>query len=270
MQIYIATDDGGKQGPLFLHQIETMIREGTVQPSQLGWHRDLSDWIPLREIPAVRELLESREREEIKAKLDKESADGTVITRAQVEDAARGRSVLPTNRRPLARFAARLFDSLLVLSVARHFFVMPAPPPDLSRDQFYAWMAQPEILQKFLYLKLILSGLVLILESLFIHFWGATPGKALFRIRLSLSGERPLGLGKSFLRAATVWLAGCGTWDICLGAIALPFGLISLLQTGRTWWDARFAVVVHHSPLRPAHILLILLAFYAILLSFAR
>ena len=53
-------------------------------------------------------------------------------------------------------------------------------------------------------------------------------------------------------------------------AIALPFGLISLLQTGRTWWDARFAVVVHHSPLRPAHILLILLAFYAILLSFAR
>ena len=98
MQIYIATDDGGKQGPLFLHQIETMIREGTVQPSQLGWHRDLSDWIPLREIPAVRELLESREREEIKAKLDKESADGTVITRAQVEDAARGRSVLPTKR----------------------------------------------------------------------------------------------------------------------------------------------------------------------------
>ncbi|MEZ5430596.1 MAG: hypothetical protein R3F31_05330 [Verrucomicrobiales bacterium] len=54
-----------------------------------------------------------------------------------------------------------------------------------------------------------------------------------------------------------MWLAGCGTWDICLGAIALPFGLISLLQTGRTWWDARFAVVVHHSPLRPAHILLI-------------
>ncbi|MEZ5430597.1 MAG: hypothetical protein R3F31_05335 [Verrucomicrobiales bacterium] len=127
MQIYIATDDGGKQGPLFLHQIETMIRRARCS---------LPNWAGIATSPIGSRSAKYRPSGNFSnpgsgrrsAKLDKESADGTVITRAQVEDAARGRSVLPTNRRPLARFAARLFDSLLVLSVARHFFDMPLRP----------------------------------------------------------------------------------------------------------------------------------------------
>lgn len=270
MQIYVATEGGGKLGPLFLHQVEALLAEGKVKPTQLAWHRELPEWIPLRDIPAVREVLEARERVEMKARLDRESADGTIITRAQAEEAAEGKAVLKSELRPLARFSARVFDAMLVSSIVLFFVELPRPSKVMESQELIQWLQQPEHVQQFLNFQVSVYILGILSEAIFIAFWGTTPGKALFRIRLATSSGALLPFGRSLARASLVWIGGCGVWTACLAPITLPIGLATLLHNRRTWWDSSLAVTIHHSPLQPGRVLLILLAFYAIFLSFGR
>ncbi len=69
-------------------------------------------------------------------------------------------------------------------------------------------------------------GVVLIAEPLMLHFWGTTPGKWVFRLRLCQEDGTPLSYEDAFGRTINVLLAGC--------ALRLP--LVSLVTYGLSFY----------------------------------
>ena len=68
-------------------------------------------------------------------------------------------------------------------------------------------------------------GLLLVLEPLCLHFWGATPGKALFGLRITRSSGSFLGYLDALRRTFLVLAAG-------LGFLGFGFRLLSLVSLG--------------------------------------
>ncbi len=104
------------------------------------------------------------------------------------------------------------------------------------------------------------------IEPLFLSRWGATPGKALFRIRvLALETGRKLSYSEALNRSVNVWFRGTG---LGLPVVSLVTEIVAyqrLTSQGVTSWDSDSNSVVTHADLGIVRVLLIILVLLAVL-----
>ena len=97
--------------------------------------------------------------------------------------------------RPWRRFFARSLDlglAALVLLLIRSIVFREPLTESSSGGALLSW------------------GIVLLTEPLFLHFWGTTPGKWVWGIRVERSGGGHLTLGEAYKRTFLVFVAGAG------------------------------------------------------------
>ena len=277
MQFYISID-GKQEGPFTAYRVTEMLRDNEVTRDSLGWQRDQEKWLPLHEMPALSGVLDLLEREEEEAPAPENG--GLPDPKAPEEKAPHGGSAAPSPSavadarpkvvadprvRPFVRFWARTFDYMIVWMVVWNFFEMPEIPEGVSvwevashQDQYFS---QDEILMAG-FIQLIAFAGWHLLEGLLIHFFGTTPGKAIFGIRITQAGGSPVGLWAGCGRSFYVWLAGLGLGIFPFTIIGMTLALLRLLSTGVTIWDRHLRLQVRHVPIGPGRILLALAVFF--------
>jgi len=180
--------------------------------------------------------------------------------------------------RPFARFWARIFDYLLVVFVVYAVVGAPKLPGmdgDVTITQMFSgeyWESirtaseQPEF-RRVSNAHVVALVLWTILEGLLIAQFGTTPGKWLLNLRVSNSaGTRP-STQQAVLRSLYVWFLGVGMWLPMLSIGTMLFGLYSLMSRGVTIWDRNLGTRVLQGRMTAPRILLVIAAFFAILLA---
>ena len=108
------------------------------------------------------------------------------------------------------RFLARNLDLMLCLFLCRAFLQV------VFRVNLSYHEGAVEILD-----LLAAMGLLLVLEPACIHFWGATPGKALFGLRLTRKDGSPLGYPDALRRTFLAMAVGAGFWGFGIPLLSL-------------------------------------------------
>jgi hypothetical protein len=75
MDFYLSID-GAKKGPYSIFKVGELLESGEVTAETLAWHRDLTEWTPLSEVPALemlRERSKARNPEENTLRSDRKS-----------------------------------------------------------------------------------------------------------------------------------------------------------------------------------------------------
>lgn len=124
---------------------------------------------------------------------------------------------------PWRRFLARTLDLMLCLFLYHTFLQM------VFRVNLTLREGPVEILD-----QVAAMGLMLVLEPLCIHFWGATPGKALFGLRLTQRDGSPLGYLDALRRTFLAMAVGTGFWG--LGNWIPLLSLVSLGLMAYSFW----------------------------------
>lgn len=267
MEFFVSLD-GKKEGPYSLFKIGEMLEEGTIDEDTLAWHRDMDEWKPIRDVPALQSVIP---REEPPAEMpplperkepEPDLPPGEVIA---VEP------VLAREVKPFSRFWARMFDYLLVSVFV--FMVsdvaLPQPAPDESAADFIARyieeMQNPEarVFQRTQFLALVGWHL---LEGVLIQLFGATPGKFLLGIRVQNDLPGRLSLLRSITRSYYVYILGVGFYLFPFMLIGMVFGFFRLLGSGSSLWDTQLKIRVETTRLSPVRIMLAIGAFFALFL----
>jgi len=156
--------------------------------------------------------------------------------------------------------------------VVWNFFEMPQIPEGVSvwevashQDQYFS---QEEIFAAGAIQLIAFAGWHL-LEGLMIHFFGTTPGKAIFGIRITRASGSPVGLWAGWGRSYYVWLAGFGLCIFPFTVIGMTLALFRLLSTGMTIWDRHLQLRVQHVPIGPGRILLALAVFFLLVVLYS-
>jgi uncharacterized RDD family membrane protein YckC len=136
---------------------------------------------------------------------------------------------------PWSRYGARLTDMMLVaiaLSLADELFGR-----SVSR--------LTETAQGFV------VGLLWVpIESALLATLGATPGKALYGLRVLTPSKERLAFGKASHRSLLVFMLGLGIGVRALTGIALLINYWKLSKSGATPWDQAVDSVEHQTPIR--------------------
>lgn len=209
--------DGEKTGPFEIVQVVRRIEAGELKPSHYGWVEGMKEWQALAEIPQFK--------------------DSFTVSVTPVETPA-----MPVESSPLAvaeipamlvrRLFARWFDTL----VWSMFFMCMLV---VAKADFMGLMVN-------LWFNYAMMLVWIMLESMMIHLWGCTPGKALLGIRVRRLDGSPIPLGRSLLRALRVYLMGMGMSHPILMPICHGFSWWFVRKHGATLWDgpAGFAVTI--------------------------
>lgn len=294
MQIFVS-HKGERSGPFSLFRVSELLDEGKLLPDDLGWHQGRDEWTPLREIPALMSTIESKrerdfQRESSKpldtsatptserAKADTGSPRSAKELRSAAAASVATEGVGSGNQvRPFSRFWARVFDYLLVMLTI--YSIFGAPPMPGGTAPTFSDLVDPEFLDRLREtmdspqgrrLANIQSAALVIwvlLEGLMLRHFGATPGKALFGIRVVQRNGSRLSMQQSLMRALFVWFAGVGFWMPPLTLATMAFGFYYLLSRRTTLWDRQVGSRVAHRPFTALRILLVVFAFLAILLA---
>lgn len=210
MQIYWI-ENGRRRGPATAPDIISLVRLGDLPADTLGWHAGCSGWLPLRELPALRDFLTPQEAEEPAVEtppgLPPIPPAPAAPAAAPTAEQQQRRATLNTLLNPSAssRFLARAVDmgiyAITTLSILR-CLDLPYSPFYLPSAPLF-WLPYPAI------------------EALLFTIIGTTPGKHWLGIRLASLRKRP-GLGTMLLRSYLVYVIG-------LGCMLPPFNLITLL-----------------------------------------
>ncbi len=273
MQFYIAIQ-GEKRGPFSLHRLTDMLRDREVSPECLGWHQDMERWLPLKEIPALTEIIRGVEKDSEKkaeeAEAGENKKDESGHEEAPVFNAPRPKTkpkppagVVAIEVKPFRRLWARFADQLIFSILAWWIFDLP-PLRELSE----AGTMTPELWK----VNMVMLGAALVsnvVEALLIGFYGTTPGKWLLGIRVvrNSDGRNP-DLRRSFLRAFFVWVAGLGMGPPILALPCMSYSFFRLLAKGDTLWDKSLGTNQEYENLNAPRILAILAAFLLLSLAF--
>ncbi len=139
---------------------------------------------------------------------------------------------------PWRRFFARFIDTILFVYPLYYIGF------DLS-DSIH-------ILTNTLYIPIIsiviMNTLWIPLEAMCITYFGATPGKWLFGIRVKDRSGSRLIFSSAIKRTLYMYVVGAGLGLPIVTIFTLFFSFTRLLQTGTTVWDAANNSVVTHTP----------------------
>jgi len=269
MEVFIVRN-GEREGPLKLYQLQEMLDEGEVDGSTIGWMRGYSSWVPLRELPPVLGMIQAMERERLDAKLAQ-----------QEKPAVPPETEVPYHRLPshaVARYGARMIDVLLVQIALALLIALPEAPegfPDPGNleqaREYFRRAASGEMtaeeMQYVQFLAALQFGALLgawVLEGILLARFGATPGKALFRLRVEDHEHAKPGFLRALGRSVLVFWLGMGARIPIVEWIANFLAFLRLQNRGTTLWDQQMKTVVRQEPISRGRILFILILFVSI------
>jgi uncharacterized RDD family membrane protein YckC len=289
MDFYLSLG-GSKAGPFSIFKVGDLLERGEATPDTLAWHRGLDEWKPIREVPSLEAVCErtiagkpkESQNEDRPAPpplpdpprlpMPPEPFPGAPLPEvgpAAAQAIERAEAIEPV--RPFIRFWARMFDYTLVsvLVFLLSDYTAPQPQPGEALTDFFTRyldeMRKPEALTLATTLFFALFAWHA-LEAMLIHLFGATPGKALFGIRVTnADGDRPpvlLSLGRSFY----VYVLGVGFYQAPFILIGMIFSFFRLITSGNCLWDQHLKTRVEHAPLGIVRIMLAIGAFFALIL----
>lgn len=223
--------------------VVSMVQTGELTPETQGWHAGCSGWMPLRELPALVDFLNSHEPEEEqpedvepKSETENEEKLPPVPPRADenAEDVSSEIVLQIDFRFPSAwvRLLARLVDMSVYCAL---MFIV-----------FYLTGAKFSV-NLLPYGPMFWLGLIG-MEAVSLHFTGTTPGKRLLGIHVfsgSSAGEQltalvpQIGFAQGLWRSFLVFIGGMGMMAYILPFIMGPLALFMLKKRGFTTWDAR-------------------------------
>ncbi len=208
---YWITIKGVKHGPVQEWDIKKKITDKTLSTQDLVWHTGLDTWQKLEQHP------------NFKASFN-EQPDPPTITIDRSSEVSDSKDTLRIQHFWGRRFLAKMYDLFLYLVI---FFILTnICDIRFGLDPQYAWM------------NLFCLIPFMLLEAFTIQNYQTTPGKALFRLKVTpLNNESPVTLSRAFARSFGSWVIG-----MCLGFF--PFFVISGTATffftkwkGNTRWD---------------------------------
>lgn len=241
MKIYWI-ENGKRCGPATVPDIISRLELGELSPDTRGWHSGCSDWLPLRELPALADFLSAPPKQAAAAPNPTDTAPAPAPAAAEQEPAAHAvpeEAPTPEGARQLlrrlmpgagARLLARLVDmsiyAALVLCVL-HMLHAPYNWNYLPGSPLF-WLPMP------------------LLEALVLYGFRTTPGKRWLGIHLqSMQGQWTLG--RMLMRSALVYIMGLGCMlgSLCLITMALSYFMLS--RRGITLWDFRASTLPIHT-----------------------
>jgi uncharacterized RDD family membrane protein YckC len=288
MDFYLSID-GLKKGPYSIFKVGELLESGEVTAETLAWHRDLAEWQPLRDVPALEML-----RERSKARHPEESAERPVPPpipepeavnphAGEIGDAplpstrlAAGHLAIPPNgevprARPFIRFWARMFDYTAVSVLIFHLSDVAAPQPlpgESFIDVFNRYMEEMQKPEAAVFARTLFFGLIgwHFIEAVLIHLFGTTPGKAIFGVKVKTENGEVVPLKTALGRSFYVYVMGVGFYQFPLILIGMIFSYFRIQSTGNCLWDQHLKIRVENPPLGPLRIGLAIGAFFTLLL----
>ncbi|MDF1656167.1 MAG: RDD family protein [Verrucomicrobiales bacterium] len=257
--------DGQKEGPISQLKLGDWIESGKVSKETLGWHRDLDEWTPLGEIPALDIFFEKQETPVEPPPLPEESQKPSpaVVVEASEFDG--------DERRPFIRFFARIFDYTMIAVIVFLFsdveFPQPAPGETFA-DLLARYMEQMQQEEAVVLARTQLIALIVwqLLEGILIHMIGTTPGKALFGIRVTKEDGANLSIKTSIGRSFYVYVLGAGFYQFPFILIGGIFSFFRLKGTGKCLWDQHLQTKVMTKSLSAGRIMLAIAAFFVLVM----
>lgn len=235
--------DRKKCGPASVPDVVSMVHSGELLPETPGWHAGCSGWMPLRELPALADFLNTpepaeeplSEAEPQEPEQDNPEQLPPVPSRSEAENEEAVEMVMqPDFRLPSAgvRLLARLVDMSIYSALMFIVFFMT--------DTDFSVNLLP-------YGPMFWFGLIG-METASLHFAGTTPGKRLLGIRVFSgvkAGERMtaliphIGFIQGMWRSFLVFIGGMGMMVYILPFIMGPLAFFMLRKRGFTTWDMR-------------------------------
>lgn len=247
MDIYWVKD-GKKNGPSTVPDMISLVRLGEISADALGWHAGCKAWMPLRELPALVDFLKEKPAEPAAEQGDDD------LPPVPAADAAEAAAPAATAEHPAApRSSAAPAEGGVPAGIERVW--LPSPSTRLLARAvdvvLYMGLVYSAIyVQQLPYNEALLPSSPLFwlgfiaAESALLSFFGTTPGKSFFGIRLVAFNEgqaEPLGLLRSLGRSLMVFVGGMGMMCSFLPMVMCGFSWWMLKKHGITYWDARMS-----------------------------
>ena len=230
MEIWIAGEQGNKDGPFEGYLVRERIEAGEFSGEELAWHKDQEGWVRLREMDLFRSAFDSI---------------GVETTKAAPPP-------LPVEPYPFLRFFARWFDIsayLLALSSLVR----------LGGNDLFSILLGPS-----LYLYLYFLPWV-VLEAILLSQFATSPGKYLLGIRVVAKDGDSLRPGAAFTRSLRAFIVGLGLMvHPFLTGICHIYCIWHVLRRKKAPWDLMTSTRVEVSMPRLFCILRFCLLFLAV------
>lgn len=269
MEVFVVVN-GKREGPLSLYQLREMLVEGAVTGATIGWMRGQEKWVPLRELPPALGVIQELEQERLDLELENRG-------RPEVPPVPE----IPYQRlasHGFARYGARMIDLLLANLILVFLISLPEVPAGFRWPETYSelWAYfQKALLGEYTkeektYLEtvaLIQAGalpVLWVLEACLLTWFGVTPGKLLFRLRVERQeGSRP-GFFRALMRSVLVFWLGMGATIPGLNLLFNVLAFMRLQNRGTALWDDWMCTVVRQQSISGARFALILLVFVSL------
>jgi hypothetical protein len=104
------------------------------------------------------------------------------------------------------------------------------------------------------------------IDGFLLSLFGTTPGKWLFRIKITDSLGRMLTLPVAFRRSIAVWLLGFGAGIPIVNLITQLVAYNKLKKDGITSWDREWDCVVFHGKITQERLIVIVTIIWALII----
>jgi uncharacterized RDD family membrane protein YckC len=228
---YYATEDQSL-GPERESDLCQRFLAGNLAMSTLVWCQGMDAWLPADVVEPFASAIPELEAEEVADEYADawQEGDGSRIGQASAPPRAK---LWPSRPEPVRRYLARQLDMLIATYI--FFLINGAIQEDdmVAFSTHLLWIIPPWA----------------IIEALFLHFWGYTPGKWIMRIEVTDEWGQRMNLQQSLRRSVDVAVRGMGLGIPVLYVFTQVHSLLRLTSNGITPWDEHKRVVVTHQPL---------------------
>ncbi len=227
--------NGEKTGPLPDYEIRSKIESGELGPEDPAWSDGMPNWVPLKTIALFSELFER----------------SIEMGEPGPTDFSPPPPPLPELPDPPAvyrRFWARWFD--LFVYGALWWLAMWSSGKDLKALLVSPWLLVLHLVPWFL------------IETMMIHHFGTTQGKALLGLSVVNADGSRLTYGQSLRRSFRVMFAGIGFGLTLISPICQLMSWFTVRRTGGTLWDRAGGHRVRVGPLRPLKVTALVLGLF--------
>lgn len=268
MDIYWVKDKQ-RCGPTTVPDIVSRVQLGEIDAGTKGWHVGCENWVPLKELPALKDFLEDEEQAPVIHEIDldaipaDEKEQGAPQDETDAERAARkraeqleqemGRELTAEQRQAMVDMLKQIPALNGAANAGEGKVLILQEPTKASRLMarlldcaiygvlYMAVMYALGVPFKMWYL---FPGPVsilpfIILEALMLSRWGSTPGKAFFGISVMAGNGGKLNFARALQRSIYANFMGMGLFMPTLMIISLPLTYWIMSRWGLAMWDKR-------------------------------
>ncbi len=255
-----------QRGPLPEVEVCSMLENGLIAEDAVAWHVGCSEWMPIRDLPAMQHLSAQNDGNEsaesipamLTAERNREDAPACEMP-PPVEDAAEHAEnatekdgLLLVVPYPYVRLLGRLADFMI-------YMMFYCGALRLLNVGFNPNLFPGASYESLLYICL---PLVLI-ETVLVSVLGSTLGKAMLGCGVCDYLGRKLNFGTAFKRSLFVMFMGCGCFIMPLGAAIMFFSWWWVRRIGFTPWDRKLGTTaVLLKPLTVSKVLVVLILMF--------